>query len=159
MSEPIITVLEKLYKLHESLYKLSLDKATIIKENDMEKLQQMLKDEQSHVAAINTLEVERQKLAKQLLGTDKDVTISECIEAAPSEMKGKLISLQTKISDIVEKLKDQNELNQSLIYLSLQYVNMTLDMLQPKPESFTYGRPNQQKSPKKPSFTAFDSKA
>jgi len=159
MSEPLTEVLEKLYKLHESLYKLSIEKTTIIKENDMESLQQILKDEQTHIAAINTLEVERQRLAQEFLHSDKDVTISACIEAAPFEWKEKLSTLQTNIVDIIEKLKEQNELNQSLLYLSLQYVNMTLDMVQPKPESYTYGRPNQPKTPQKPSFTAFDSKA
>jgi len=159
MSEPLIAVLEKLYKLHESLYKLSLEKTTIIKENNMEDLQRILKDEQTHIAAINTLEVERQRLSNQFLHTDKDLTISDCIKAAPHEWKEKLSSLQSKIKDIIVKLKEQNELNQSLIYLSLQYVNMTLDMVQPKPESYTYGRPNQPKTPQKPSFTAFDSKA
>lgn len=159
MSEPLIAVLEKLYKLHESLYKLSLEKTTIIKGNDMESLQQIIKDEQTHIAAINTLEMERQKVAKDFLHIDKDVTISDCIEAAPLELNEKLSSLQTKIIDIVEKLKEQNELNQSLIYLSLQYVNITLDMIQPKPESYTYGRPNQPRATQKPSFTAFDSKA
>lgn len=159
MSEQLIAVLEKLYKLHESLYKLSLEKTTIIKENDMEILQKILKDEQTHIAAINTLEVERQRLAKEFLHTDKDVTITDCIETAPLEIKEKLSSLQTNIINIIEKLKDQNELNQSLIYLSLQYVNMTLDMIQPKPESYTYGRPNTPKAPQKPSFIAFDSKA
>ncbi|KQL52982.1 hypothetical protein AN964_05295 [Heyndrickxia shackletonii] len=159
MSEPLIEVLEKLSKLHESLYKLSLEKTTIIKGNDMESLQQILKDEQTHITAINTLEVERQRLAKEFLHTEKDVTISDCIEAAPIELKEKLSTLKTKIVEIIEKLKEQNELNQSLIYLSLQYVNMSLDMIQPKPESYTYGRPNQPKAPQKPSFTAFDSKA
>jgi len=159
MSEPLITVLENLYKLHESLYKLSLKKTTIIKENDMEGLQQLLKDEQTHIAAINTLELERQKVANDFLHTDKDVTISECIDAAPIELKEKLSFLQTQIIEIVDKLKEQNELNQSLIYLSLHYVHKTLDLIQPKPESYTYGRPNQPRTTQKPSFTAFDSKA
>lgn len=159
MSEPLIAILEKLYKLHESLYKLSQEKTTIIKANDMASLQLVLKDEQTHIAAINTIEMERQKLAKQFMQTNKDVTISDCINATESpELKEKLSTLQTDIINIVDKLKEQNELNQSLIYLSLQYVNMTLDMIQPKPESFTYGKPNQQRTPK-PSFTAFDSKA
>jgi flagellar biosynthesis/type III secretory pathway chaperone len=158
MSEPLVTVLEKLYKLHESFYKLAIEKIDIIKSGDMEGLQQMLKKEQTHIAAINTMEVERQKEAKHFLQSEKDVTITECIEVAPPDLKDKLSSLQTDILSIIEKLQDQNELNQSLIYLSLQYVNLTLDMIQPKPESFTYGRPNQTRTPK-PSFTAFDSKA
>ena len=159
MSESLIAVLEKLYKVHESLYNLALEKTNIIKANDMESLQKLLRNEQTHVTALHTVEAERQKLAKSFLQTNKEVTISDCIEVADPEMKEKLSFLQKEILHMVEKLQEQNELNQSLIYLSLQFVNMTIDMIQPKPESYIYGRPNASQTPKKPSFTAFDSKA
>jgi flagellar biosynthesis/type III secretory pathway chaperone len=155
----LVNILEKLLKLHESLLDLGLSKTEIVKKGDMEGLQQMLKDEQKHIAAINMMEKERHKAAKQFLGSNaEDITISNCIANAEPELKETLSQLQTDILAVIEKLQDRNELNQMLIYQSLQFVNMSLDMFKPRTESVNYSRPVQDKAPK-PSFTIFDSKA
>lgn len=157
-TETLIDSLEKLQKLHEKLYELSVTKTEVIKNNDMEGLQQLLKDEQTYVAAINTMEVKRQEAAKQLLGKETEITIADCITAVPEPEKEQLRTLQTAITSIIDKLKDQNELNQMLIHQSLQFVNMTLSMIQPKHESINYGRPDQ-KQTKNSGISMFNSKA
>lgn len=158
-TEPLVVVLEKLSKLHEHLYELAIKKTDIIKKGDMDGLQKMLKDEQNYIAAINTMEVERQKCAKQFLRTEEnDITISNCIDAAAGDLKEKLTSLQSEIVEIVVKLQQQNELNQALIFQSLQFVNMTLDMIQPRPESITYGRPDKPAA-QMPAISLFNSEA
>ena len=50
--QPIITILEKLEKMHKSLLEHAYRKTELVKNNDMDELDQMLKIEQSHVAAI-----------------------------------------------------------------------------------------------------------
>lgn len=159
-TETLIEALEKLYQLHEKLYELSETKTEIIKKGDMEGLQKMLKDEQTFVAAINTMEKQRQEAAKQLLGKSEatEITLTNCIEAVTGNDKKILNELKEKIWSVVNKLKDRNELNQLLIHQSLQFVNMTIDMIQPRPESMNYGRPDQKKM-KKPTVSTFNSKA
>ena len=48
----IMSTLDNLEKLHRSLLRLANDKTALIKSGDMEGLDQMLKDEQAHLAAI-----------------------------------------------------------------------------------------------------------
>ncbi|MGE8206895.1 flagellar protein FlgN [Heyndrickxia sp. NPDC080065] len=158
-TEALIDTLDKLQKLHEKLYDLAILKTEYIKKGDMEGLQSILKDEQTFVAAIHTMEAKRLEAAKHLLGTedDSETTLSDCIAAASEKHKDKLTTLQTNLVTSIEKLKNQNELNQMLTYQSLQFVNMTLDILQPIPDTMNYGRPNEQTA-QMPSIPLFNSK-
>ncbi|WP_034764437.1 flagellar protein FlgN [Rossellomorea vietnamensis] len=159
----LITTLEKLYKLHKSLFDLSVNKTDIIKKGDMSELDRVLKGEQKHLAAIHTMEAERQRESSHYLQSrgvpfNESSTISQCIEHSSLQEKDTLAHWQQKLIGIIRELKDQNELNQKLVYQSLQFVNMNLSMTQPQPESSTYTRPNGEK--KLPSSQSiFDSKA
>ena len=52
----ILSSLDNLEKLHRSLLRLANDKTALIKSGDMEGLDQMLKDEQAHLAAITQMD-------------------------------------------------------------------------------------------------------
>ncbi|MCA0150548.1 flagellar protein FlgN [Rossellomorea vietnamensis] len=159
----LTTTLEKLYKLHKSLFDLSVDKTDVIKKGDMSELDRVLKDEQKHLAAINTVEAQRQRESNNYLQTRGGIfneapTISQCIEHSSPQDQETLAHWQQKLVDIIGELKGQNELNQKLVYQSLQFVNMNLSMTQPQPESSTYSRQiGDKKAPA--SRSIFDSKA
>ncbi|OXS58512.1 FlgN protein [Bacillus sp. V-88] len=159
----LIATLEKLYKLHKSLFDLSVNKTDVIKKGDMSELDRALKDEQKHLAAIHTVEAERQRESSSYLQSRgvpfiEAPTISQCIEHSSLQEQEMLAYWQQKLVSIIEELKAQNELNQKLVYQSLQFVNMNLSMTQPQPESSTYSRPNgEKKAPA--SRSIFDSKA
>ncbi|MGG4169097.1 flagellar protein FlgN [Rossellomorea vietnamensis] len=159
----LTTTLEKLYKLHKSLFDLSVNKTDVIKKGDMAELDRFLKDEQKHLAAINTVEAERQRESSHYLQSRgvafiEAPTISQCIEHSSPQEKETLAHWQQKLVDIIGELKVQNELNQKLVYQSLQFVNMNLSMTQPQPNQSTYSRPNgEKKTPA--SRSIFDSKA
>lgn len=159
----LTTTLEKLYKLHKSLFDLSVNKTDVIKKGDMGELDRVLKGEQKHLAAINTVEAERQRESSHYLNSRgvafiEAPTISQCIEHSSPQEQETLAKWQQKLVDIIGELRVQNELNQKLVYQSLQFVNMNLSMTQPQPEQSTYSRPNgEKKAPT--SRSIFDSKA
>jgi flagellar biosynthesis/type III secretory pathway chaperone len=147
----LIATLEKLYKLHKSLFDLSVEKTNVIKRGAMDELDVVLKDEQKHIAAINTLEINRQRESEhylQSLGVrlEKNPTISLCIQYSSPEDQEALGYWQRKLVDMIAELKARNELNQKLVYQSLQFVNMNLSMLQPQSEKLTYSRPSDEKT-------------
>ncbi|MGG3912672.1 flagellar protein FlgN [Rossellomorea vietnamensis] len=159
----LISTLEKLYKLHKSLFDLSVNKTDVIKKGDMSELDRVLKNEQKHLAAINTVEFERQRESSHYLQSrgvvfNEAPTISQCIEHSSPQEEETLAQCQQKLVEIIGELRVQNELNQKLVYQSLQFVNMNLSMTQPQPEQSTYSRPNgEKKAPA--SRSIFDSKA
>lgn len=142
--QSIITILERLEKLHKSLLELSYQKTEIVKKGDMAELDNMLKNEQSHVAAIETLEKQRQQVVSEYLNekgimqADKQ-TIVDVIEVVENEEeRTQLQAVRNRLMLVVDDLRKQNELNQKLVFQSLQFVNMTLDLLRPKPDQINY---------------------
>ncbi|MFF2178509.1 flagellar protein FlgN [Lysinibacillus sp. NPDC058147] len=143
-TEAICSTLTKLERMHKSLLELAIKKTEIITVGNIEALDQMLKDEQAHVAAIDKLEQQRQKQvtdyleAKGLASTDK-ATVADVIEAAEQQTeKDTLSAVRNRLLQIINDLKNQNDLNQKLVFQSLQFVNLTLDALQPRPEQINY---------------------
>lgn len=104
----------------------------------------MLKDEQAHVAAIDKLEQQRQKQvtdyleAKGLASADK-TTVADVIEAAEQEADTATLSaVRERLMQIINDLRKQNDLNQKLVFQSLQIVNLTLDAVRPHTEQMNY---------------------
>ena len=134
----ILGTLEKLEKMHRSLYELALKKTDLVKSNQIEELDHILKTEQAHVAAIDTLEQQRQVQVKQYL-TNKGFsytgapTVAQLIEASHGEpLLAELKEQRDRLMEVVEILKIQNELNQKLVFQSLQFVNMSLNLIRPQ---------------------------
>lgn len=163
--ETIIQTLDNLEKLHKSLLELSYKKTEFIKIGDMDRLDQLLKDEQAHVAAISQLEQQRQLVvtdylrAKGIAPSDTP-TVMEVMEAAESPSDQELLKLsRNRLLLTVDQLKFQNDLNQKLTYQSLQFVNLTLDMLKPRPDQINYSRTEAKGDNVNKEKTYFDSQA
>ena len=159
----ILLALDKLDMLHKSLLEIAYKKTEAIKVGDMDSLNQLLKDEQAHVAGISQLEQQRQievtdyLRAKGIAPIDSP-TVAQVLEhTSTKEEKDLLKAARNKLLLTVETLKQQNELNQKLLFQSLQFVNMSLDLLRPKPDQINYSR-NEVNSPVKDK-SYFDSQA
>lgn len=104
--EAISSTLTMLERMHKSLLELAFKKTEIIKSGDIEALDQLLKDEQAHVAAIDKLEQQRQKQvtdyleAKGLSSADK-TTVADVIEAAEQQAdKATLSAVRERLMQI-----------------------------------------------------------
>jgi flagellar biosynthesis/type III secretory pathway chaperone len=145
------SLLERLYKSHEDLLALGERKTEVLKLGDMKALDVLLKEEDLQVKKLQLIEKERMlKFA--------NVTLGDVLEQAEESEKEKLLHLQDHLIQTYEALKSRNELNQELLEQSLQYVNMSLSMVQPQTEPATYS--NSKKNPYTSQATSlFDSKA
>lgn len=161
--ESLIQTLAKMLKVHRELKQLSAEKTEILKKGDMNALNELLSKEQSHIAVITTLENEREQITATLL-TERGVHINkpilaDCLEFVTADERAKLQALQKALLDELAIIKDQNELNQQMIRQSLQFVNLSIDMLRPQPESPNYSRPDATGKSSEGSRSLFDSKA
>ena len=142
----ILASLDSLEKLHRSLLRLAYDKTDHIKNGDMDKLDQLLKDEQAHLAAIVQMDNQRQLnvvkyLADQGRSVPANPTIADLLNAAPEADKTSLEEARDRLLHAIHDLKWQNDLNQKLTYQSLQFVNLSLDMVRPRLEAVNYSKP------------------
>ena len=141
----ILTSLDSLEKLHRSLLRIAYDKTALIKSGDMEGLDQLLKDEQAHLAAIIQMDGQRQRDVAQYL-TDQgrsvslNPTVTDLLDVVPEADKKSLEEARDRLLHAIHDLKWQNDLNQKLTYQSLQFVNLSLDMVRPRPESANYSK-------------------
>lgn len=163
--QPMIANLEKLEKMHKSLLELAYEKTEHIKKGNMDELDAMLKNEQSHVAAIELLEKQRQQMVTDYLrakgialaGTP---TVADVMEAAEvDEERTQLQTVRDRLFEIINELKQQNDLNQKLVYQSLQVVNATLNVLQPQQQEINYSGNQNRKENTAPKRSLFDSQA
>jgi Mg2+ and Co2+ transporter CorA len=160
MVSRIIQTLENLYELHEHLYDLAVKKTEVLKNNeDVSKLQELLKKEQLCIKMIQQKEEERMKQVAAWLGNQEDQSLTACIEKASGADKKKLEHLKDSFLEIMTKLKAANELNEQLTHYALQFINMTLDMVMPQEPALSYQHPKQPQEQRAPRRSMFDSKA
>ncbi|ALC86356.1 hypothetical protein AM499_11330 [Bacillus sp. FJAT-22090] len=144
--EKILQALTKLEMLHKSLLEIAYKKTEAIKTGDMDSLNQLLKDEQAHVAGISQLEQQRQLevtdylRAKGIAPIDNPTVAHVLENTNTNEEKEQLGAARNKLLLTLETLKYQNDLNQKLTLQSLQFVNLTLDILRPKPDQINYSK-------------------
>ncbi|MDQ0159659.1 flagellar protein FlgN [Alkalibacillus salilacus] len=160
--DAIIEKLGKIQQLNESLLQLSKDKTERLKQNDLETFNQMLIKERKHAQALDQLETKRVEETEawfQEKGISDERTISNLIQTVDDpEKKEHLEALYEKLVYTLADLKQQEQLNRDLTEQSLQYVELTLDMLQPKHQKdLNYHK--QQQSNQSTDRSIFDSKA
>ncbi|MGE7761811.1 flagellar protein FlgN [Peribacillus sp. NPDC097895] len=157
----IIESLEKLIKLHKSFNQLAIRKTATLKANDTEAITALLIQEQTHIKAINQTDKEREGAVAEYLAENgiggHSASINTVTELTGPIETGILERLKAELIDEVSKLKERNSLNQQLIYQSLQFINVSLDMLRPQNQNLNYG--NSVEKPAKSGMGMFDSKA
>ncbi|WP_075982961.1 flagellar protein FlgN [Bacillus massilinigeriensis] len=157
-AESLIASTEKLFKLHKSLYEIAVKKTEVIKKGDIDTLNQILKDEQTHIAAITKVEKERQQAACALVPEQENPSVTDCFERISEIEQFRLAEIANKLSELVFELKEQNFLNQQLIHQSLQFVNVSMNLLNPQPDSINYGPPAGSKKQSKNTQGMFNSR-
>ncbi|WP_188454139.1 flagellar protein FlgN [Virgibacillus oceani] len=159
--QPIIQSLEKLVTLHESLLNVSQQKTQVMKEGSVEKLQPLLIKERKHVQALEQAEAKRQQdvdkwFAEQQI-SNEHATITAMLEVLANENeRDELEKITVSLTEVITKLKGQEQLNQALINQSMQFVQLSLDMLNPSIKNMNYGKKEDTDTIKR---SVFDSKA
>lgn len=154
----LIGTLEKLLQLHQNLHNVALQKTEILKSENVNELNELLKKEQMYIKAIKQVEEERIVHTVQFLETDEELTLTACIRKAVGEEKEKLQVIAKEFSGTMDMLKSTNQLNKELNKQALQLTAITLDMIMPQEKDFNYNKPAENtKEMKRRSF--FDSQA
>lgn len=157
----IITALEKLIKLHKGLNELASRKTDIIKRSDMDALTALLNEEQKYVKAIAMVDQEREAAVGKFLQEGNSemtkATMTDIIELVDISEKQELERLRAVLMSEAIALKEANILNQQLIYQSLQFINVSLDMFRPRTQEYNYEKTVQNKQ--RNAKSVFDSQA
>lgn len=135
----LIPVLENMVIEHQKLYDIAKEKTEIIKNGDIKGLDRVLVQEEALASRIGQLENRRLQLVTTFLTVpQEEATFTTLIEQAPVEYKETLEQIQLELVNLVFELKFQNDLNQSLLKQSLDWVHLNMSLLQPQTKSVSY---------------------
>ncbi|WP_077214814.1 flagellar protein FlgN [Bacillus dakarensis] len=162
-AQSIIQTLQKLTALYKSVNVLAKHKTEMIKTGNIQELNAVIADEKKHILALQKIEKDLLKKAKDYLiqlGVETNsITLSLCIEQSPKTDRISMEKIKVDLEKEIKTLKQKNELNQQLLEQSLQFVNLSLDLLSPNMDSFNYDRPNTVQEYSDDKRSIFDSKA
>lgn len=158
--EIIFRSLEKLVELHQSLYQYSLQKTIALKEGSIDELQQILIKERKITQAVELAEQTRHKEVRKWLDENDsagDGTVTEMLKVIGNESDREILAhLSTKLTEEITKLKHNAQLNHALLEQSLQFVQLSLDVMNPTLKNKNYGKQSATYSNNR---SVFDSKA
>ncbi|WLD92976.1 flagellar protein FlgN [Alkalihalobacillus sp. AL-G] len=164
--ERMVGLLSDLHNAHELLFEISVEKTETLKENDVNKLDTLLKEEEKTIQLIERIENDRISAVERLLNekgivADDNPSLGQLIRFYNIKEQGQLEELQEKLRETIERLQEQNELNNDLTRQSLQFVNASLSLMEPTQSTATYERTGQAKQTNsyEQRQSMFDSKA
>jgi len=148
--------------LHDTLLAISKNKTESIKTGDMDQFTKLLMQERKQLQAIEQLEEKRQQEVERVfnqLGVEpNEKTISELmIYIDDEEEKEQLDEEVTALVNVIVAIRQNEQLNQELIQQSMQFIQLSLDMLQPATQSINYNEKNERQE--RVNRSVFDSRA
>lgn len=159
--KPMIQVLTKLVNVHKSLLENARQKTEVVKEGSVEQLQMILVKERKYIQVLEQAEAERKKEVENWFLQQglplNNATITEILDHIPNNEEKKELENQTvALTEMITSLKQQEQLNQALIQQSMQFVQLSLDMMNPSIKNMNYGNKQETSTEKR---SVFDSKA
>ena len=128
----LLEILRKELEIYKKILDVSKHKTDLLKSNNVKELEATTKEEEELVSEVVAEEKVRIQIIKELCRTngrpEKTLKIEELceFEEAPKE---ELIQMKKDITEILDELKEVNNINAVLIKSSLEYVNFAVNML------------------------------
>jgi flagellar biosynthesis/type III secretory pathway chaperone len=157
----MISSLEGLIQLHERLLDISEQKTKVIKDGATEELQKLLLKERKEARLLEQMEKKRQAEVEEWFLQRKpghEATMTNMLKMIPDQTeRKKLGNATTKLTELITKLKQQEELNMDLLNQSMKFVQLTMAMVDPSIKEINYGK--QKETTNSGRHSVFDSRA
>ena len=159
----MVQILAQMLKIHQRLNRLAKEKTELLKQNDVENLEKLLKAEEAKVHLLEEAERKRQAAVYDFMKNHgiehEEPTMSVLSQYLTGKEKEQFQALHAELTEAAAELKRRNELNEQLTKQSLFFINAQLAMLSPDSQtSVTYQHPNDKKISQR-RHSIFDSKA
>ncbi|MYL40234.1 flagellar protein FlgN [Virgibacillus massiliensis] len=132
-----------LVTLHQELIAISNQKTEAVKSGNLEKLQQVLVNERKQIRKIEKAEEGRQLVVADWFESQRlniEPTITRLVEAINcDETRKELTAATNQLTEAITTLKQQEQLNMALINQSMQFIQLSMDLLNPSLSQMNYG--------------------
>src|SRR5699024_8555541 len=135
--------MHRLAALHEELIQVPLSKTGDIKRGDVDQLSKLFMQERQQVQSITQKETQRHESVEKLINeqqvTDKEYTMTNVLaHAEDGSEKEQLEIVMSKLINVIIELRNVEKLNNDLMVQSMQFVQLSLDLLQPSLSRMNY---------------------
>lgn len=157
----VIESMVKLIEVKSHLLNLSREKTDMITIGSIDKLQALLVRERQSIQVLEQAEATRKTVTNEWLIAHQLAhehgTITEMLTLMKDDQaKQDLEQVATQLTDIIIQLRQQEQLNQELIKQSMQFIQISLDVMNPSIKQMNYGN---NKDTRAVEYSVFDSKA
>lgn len=161
--EALIRNLEQSCQICQELKVYAEKKKDAVIHNNLDELNRIVYAENKLVQQADALEQERQQLAVKYMQHSGFMPVGQISMSViigvthDAQRKQELMKLQKQLSELVNDLKERNDLNQQLIQQSLDYLQFHLELLvEDGGDAVTYQHPAAAKA--KLGYSSFDAK-
>ncbi len=157
--EQLKKVLYEQIEVYKHILSLSVKKTDIVVNGHIKKLEEITQEEQKLIIKIGKLEDIRENVIYNInreLGLE-ELNMTKLNDYLEEADKVFIKNLKDELMDILNQIKERNELNGSLISDSLEYINLNIDILTNSTIDNTYD--NKQTDSKVIQRRMFDTKA
>lgn len=156
--EMIEASLSDLLSLHENLLELSLEKKAVLIKGNTDLLRAITGKEQKLIKAIQKKDHELQSNCNGFLGNEQKQTLNDVLQKVDNQAKAALIDIKQKLETVLGLIRTQNDTNQQLIKQSLQFIEVSIDLLKPDIDTYNYNRSDSKYPYEKEGYSIFESK-
>ncbi|MCL2576914.1 MAG: flagellar protein FlgN [Defluviitaleaceae bacterium] len=135
MIHQLVDVMNEQTERHTELYGLSLEEKDAIIKNDIDTLQNLVNLKNMVISQNSRLEKQRISLVNDIAEVmghkSKDLSLADVIEMLKEQPNDQEILREsgTKLKEAVNKLKEVNDINKSLLESSIEFVEYSLNAL------------------------------
>ncbi|KKM12372.1 hypothetical protein SY88_04305 [Clostridiales bacterium PH28_bin88] len=137
----LVNLLERQNRLMEDLIHLGREEMTALKDNDMDALARVTREQEQASRQLVIIEGERVEVQHRLgqtLDLGSGLTLGDVLPYAGGEYRESLMGIADTLRRNYAQLQELNEINKLLIRQSLGYINRLLQAMVPT-ENLTYG--------------------
>lgn len=145
MWQELIKVMQKLNEEYDALRSIGEEKHRLLVSVNLAALEELLKEESRHAAAVAEAERHRKEILAKLAGLEKglrpDMKMAELFSAVANPGARKTLEeLHGRLSETVETVTKQNEINSILVHGALQAVTTKLNQVGGASVAPAYGK-------------------
>lgn len=142
--DELMSILEKEKKILHRLKDITFEKTDILIKDQVDRLEEMTKEEEELIIQIAAAEEERLKLMDSW-GLDINISITQVIDNIP-EGGEELELLKEQLTGLLIDIHARNALNNDLIMENLQWLDFNMNLISNVQSPPTYGKGNQNQS-------------
>lgn len=130
--EELKQVLTEELEIYKTIHEYALKKTDIITSGKINELDKLTQIEQTLIIKIGKLEDKREEVIEKIgkkLNLKKDVNLSAIMPYIDKKDEKEINAIRDEFVNLLNKLKDRNQINSVLIKDSLEYINFNINLL------------------------------